>query len=303
MHCQACGATNPGVFPGGAYRCTSCGAENRASMPAPRPPAQSTSAYREAAERPTMEPPDVACPFCGNMCPPATETCPHCEVRLSKVRCPRCFALQSTGDRGCARCGHELELEPLLDASDAPCPRCGKHMSSLGDRGMHECTTCGGLFVDHPTLARIVEDRNASGPLPIATARPFERARHPVAALDDVRYLKCAQCHKPMNRVNFGRRSGVVVDVCKVHGTWFDAGELSRAAEWVAGGGFEAVAAREEAARRMEAEPERAAKAKAQAAVQVAMMTEAIRETRSLGRRVTIAEDLIDVTIRVLLGS
>lgn len=41
-----------------------------------------------------------------------------------------------------------------------------------------------------------------------------------------------------MNRVNFGRRSGVIVDVCRAHGTWFDAGELVAALEFVAQGGL-----------------------------------------------------------------
>jgi len=31
-----------------------------------------------------------------------------------------------------------------------------------------------------------------------------------------------------MNRINFGRTSGVIVDVCKKHGTWFDGGELTQ---------------------------------------------------------------------------
>ena len=31
-----------------------------------------------------------------------------------------------------------------------------------------------------------------------------------------------------MNRMNFGRLSGTVVDVCSGHGTFLDAGELHR---------------------------------------------------------------------------
>jgi Zn-finger nucleic acid-binding protein len=29
-----------------------------------------------------------------------------------------------------------------------------------------------------------------------------------------------------MNRLNFGKTSGILVDACKAHGTWFDRGEL-----------------------------------------------------------------------------
>ena len=48
-----------------------------------------------------------------------------------------------------------------------------------------------------------------------------------------------------MNRVNFGKVSGVIVDVCKVHGTWFDPGELTRVVAFAAAGGLERTRARE----------------------------------------------------------
>ena len=43
-----------------------------------------------------------------------------------------------------------------------------------------------------------------------------------------------------MNRVNFARCSGVIVDICKQHGTWFDRDELSRIVEFIHGGGLNA---------------------------------------------------------------
>ncbi len=298
MRCAACDVElSANVFPGGLVRCPACGAENRASATPPHV-ADPSGPYRAAVARPTVEPPDIACPFCGGMCRPAAATCPHCEVRLSKVRCPTCFALQRTGERACARCGHELELEPLLDPTDAPCPRCQGKLAALGDRGIHECSACGGIFVDHASLARIVNERGESGPLPVKDARPFERARQPLAETE-VRYLKCPQCHQAMNRTNFGRKSGVVVDVCKSHGTWFDAGELTQAVEWVAGGGLALVKAQAAATAKDAERTQRLNKA--QAEVQVAMMNESMRETRDLGRRVSLTEDLVDAAIRALL--
>jgi Zn-finger nucleic acid-binding protein len=68
-----------------------------------------------------------------------------------------------------------------------------------------------------------------------------------------------------MNRVNFARCSGVVVDVCKPHGTWFDADELQRILAFVAGGGIDRARAREkeelEAERRKLREAQREAAA------------------------------------------
>ena len=48
-----------------------------------------------------------------------------------------------------------------------------------------------------------------------------------------------------MNRLNYGRISGVIVDYCKDHGYWLDAGELEKIAKWVATGGLNKQYARE----------------------------------------------------------
>jgi len=54
-----------------------------------------------------------------------------------------------------------------------------------------------------------------------------------------VRYVPCPLCAKLMNRINFGKRSGVVVDSCAKHGTWFDGDELRRVVEFVRDGGLD----------------------------------------------------------------
>jgi hypothetical protein len=42
-----------------------------------------------------------------------------------------------------------------------------------------------------------------------------------------------------MNRINFARCSGVIVDICKGHGTWFDCDELSGIVQFIRRGGLE----------------------------------------------------------------
>jgi len=42
-----------------------------------------------------------------------------------------------------------------------------------------------------------------------------------------------------MARMTFGKHSGIVVDVCRGHGTWFDGGELDAVMAFVRGGGLE----------------------------------------------------------------
>ncbi len=75
-------------------------------------------------------------------------------------------------------------------------------------------------------------------------------------------YIPCPECTSLMNRKNFGGMSGVIVDVCKRHGTWFDLGELPRVLAFVAAGGLErarARAAEEEARTQREARAQTAA--------------------------------------------
>jgi Zn-finger nucleic acid-binding protein len=42
-----------------------------------------------------------------------------------------------------------------------------------------------------------------------------------------------------MNRVNFAGRSGVIIDTCRGHGTWFDRDELQHIVEFIRSGGLE----------------------------------------------------------------
>ncbi len=289
MRCPACGAAvdAAGVFPGGNVRC-GCGVD--VEIPAERPSAERLSGptpYREGGARPS-EAGMLLCPFCGGPCASDARACPHCDVELASVRCPHCYALHFSGARFCAHCGKELELEPLLDATDAPCPRCHKPLrvamgsnADLGSGAIHECVGCGGLFVDARTLAEIVaresDPARRSGLL--ATLGPPVHAR-PGALEADVHYLQCPVCHTYMNRQNFGKRSGVIVDVCREHGTWFDAGELTRAIDFVAEGGL-AAAEKKQAEEEAEHKKELA---KAAAGMQAELAREAMEEGRSVGR-------------------
>ena len=45
-----------------------------------------------------------------------------------------------------------------------------------------------------------------------------------------------------MNRTNYGRMSGIIIDVCADHGIWFDAHELDTILRWVKEGGLETAA-------------------------------------------------------------
>jgi Zn-finger nucleic acid-binding protein len=156
----------------------------------------------------------------------------------------------------------------MLDATDAPCPRCAHplEVSPGDDTRIHECPRCGGMFVPRELLAELLCSAELGGGLRTST---------PKVRLDEVRYVPCPLCHSSMNRVNFGRVSGVIVDVCKMHGTWFDAGELTRVIAFAASGGLEKTRAREKSDHREERQ--RASEVHAQLAVMEA-------QTRSRSR-------------------
>jgi Zn-finger nucleic acid-binding protein len=48
-----------------------------------------------------------------------------------------------------------------------------------------------------------------------------------------------------MTRRNFGQSSGVIIDVCRRHGVWFDRGELPRVIQFVEAGGLGLTRARQ----------------------------------------------------------
>jgi Zn-finger nucleic acid-binding protein len=66
-----------------------------------------------------------------------------------------------------------------------------------------------------------------------------------------------------MNRTNFAKRSGILIDTCRGHGTWFDADELPRVVDFVMNGGIEAAT---EANLRQKKSDARLAESKARAA-------------------------------------
>ena len=76
-------------------------------------------------------------------------------------------------------------------------------------------------------------------------------------------YIPCPHCSKLMTPQNYAKYSGVIVDLCKDHGIWFDAGELNRILDFVSRGGL--VKARKKEAERAKDEA-RAARIDAQTA-------------------------------------
>jgi len=174
------------------------------------------------------------CPNCGGPAAPGDAACKYCHATLATVSCPACFALMFEGAIYCPSCGAR-RARTAGNGAQAPCPACrGKlHDVRIGDSALLECGRCRGVWVDAGTFEHICASRETQAAV-LHLAAPAAPA-----AADAVRYRKCVACGKMMNRLNFGRLSGTIVDVCRGHGTFLDAGELHRIARFIQGGGLD----------------------------------------------------------------
>jgi Zn-finger nucleic acid-binding protein len=129
---------------------------------------------------------------------------------------------------------HELETERV-------CPRCSVGLKTIdlninGRFLIERCDECLGLFFDPNELESLLE---------ATVANVFTINRSQLDNINNtmrngdygVSYIKCPVCRTIMNRVNFGTKSGVIVDRCKEHGVWLDGGELRHLFEWMKAGG------------------------------------------------------------------
>ncbi|MEM6531867.1 MAG: zf-TFIIB domain-containing protein [Myxococcota bacterium] len=178
---------------------------------------------------------DSACGFCG-----ASFTLHEQDLN---VICPSCFTRISAQAKFCHSCSTPIAVEQELGTDSAfECPVCegGVRLSSrsIGETPVHECPSCAGLWISHAVFERAVRENRQQA---IPGHRGPRARTHPVVAAPQKgpMYRKCPECSTVMNRENYGRRSGVIIDVCAEHGVWFDAQELEAILEWIRDGGQE----------------------------------------------------------------
>lgn len=206
----------------------------------------------------------VTCAACGGPRTGGEEACGFCgstftlrELDLDAI-CPRCMARVSRRGRFCHHCALPLTA-PRHDgtSSEHLCPACelgeaerdggGETRPPLVSRRVaagdplhvFECRRCAGMWLDREVFNALVEraKRGRAGVLPPPVPPPGEAAGRRGDAGTGWSYRPCAVCGKLMNRTNYARRSGVILDVCGDHGLWFDHDELRRVLGYVGGGG------------------------------------------------------------------
>jgi Zn-finger nucleic acid-binding protein len=191
-----------------------------------------------------MQAETLNCPNCGAASSTEAPACQFCGSRLATVACPSCFAMMFLGSKHCQRCGAAAAVPEIQEAKDRKCPRCRSEMvlATIGAATVFECERCLGLWLDVPSFEKICADREQQSAVLGTASHAGTGAAHETSK---VNYVPCPECSQLMNRINFARCSGVIVDFCKQHGTWFDRDELSRIVEFIHGGGLNASRAKE----------------------------------------------------------
>lgn len=184
-----------------------------------------------------MEAQTLHCSSCGAAVSSDSPVCQHCGARLATISCPTCFQMMFRGAKFCPHCGAAAVVWES-GSKDFLCPGCERPLlrGKLDRFTLHECEKCFGLWVDKDTVEHVCRDAEQQALAPSVAAPPANPLNAPVPK---IRYVRCPQCRELMHRVNFAQTSGVVVDVCREHGTWFDANELQRIVQFIRAGGLE----------------------------------------------------------------
>jgi len=163
--------------------------------------------------------------------------CSNCSAPLppNSIICEYCKTRNDTDLRGI----HHFTTHEITSARI--CPRCNVSLRTIdlkinGKFLIERCDHCLGLFFDPGELEALLE---------ATVSNVYDINRSKLDAINNsmspdhasVAYIKCPECFKLMNRVNFGTKSGVIVDRCRDHGVWLDGGELRHLFEWMKAGG------------------------------------------------------------------
>ncbi|UCD70522.1 MAG: zf-TFIIB domain-containing protein [Syntrophobacterales bacterium] len=155
-------------------------------------------------------------------------------MELKLVKCPHCGGKVNVKSTICPHCGGRRPS--LMGKKRKPmCPRCNVFLNhfSYRNRDLDICPQCGGVWLDRGEF----KDLTREGDVYQSQVVPKGYIRGPIR--DSIQYIPCIRCGALMNRKNFAKISGVIIDECKAHGVWLDGGELERIRTFIADGGLE----------------------------------------------------------------
>lgn len=260
-----------------------------------------------------VDAPVQRCSACGAVAHEHAEFCAYCGQGIVRVDhaggliCPECMARNDDGSRFCLACGVAFaptRVKSEVSELDCPCCEIGMIVREVGGLLVHECAKCHGLWAPSNVFDALVQRATTLARERIANGEgnaPRHDGGNPFEGLDPFRaqieYRRCPDCGDHMARRNYRKRSGVVIDQCRQHGTWLDAHELERIAGFVLSGRAD-EAARIEAERRVAAER----RAKRDASREPRMLSVESESDSLFGRRRDrgVAETIFDLLTSVL---
>ncbi len=158
-------------------------------------------------------------------------TCEFCSAPLPKNSniCLYCNERNDIDLRG------EKQRVNLRPNERRDCPVCNIPLTTVNvgvktALFIESCESCYGLFFDNLELEELIKSR-VKPSSNINYKKILDLNNNP-RYVDIVTYRHCPVCKGVMNRVNYDKRSGVIMDVCKQHGIWLDPGELTHILEY-----------------------------------------------------------------------
>ncbi len=186
----------------------------------------------------TITPEALNCPNCGGAVMSDKTQCEFCGSRLKTVGCAKCLGLMFLGAKFCTHCGAKAAAASQIDLErPGKCPRCKLGLIGLeiDDITIRECERCGGFWSSAATFESICAHQEQQA----SVLNFIGSEAHPNAHPPAISYVPCPDCSHLMNRSNFARSSGVIIDMCKEHGVWFDADELPKIIDFINRGGLD----------------------------------------------------------------
>ena len=177
------------------------------------------------------------CPNCGSGVSSDKTQCEYCRSRLKTIGCEKCLNLMFIGNKFCGHCGAPaMPVAGSNDIAAGSCPRCKIDLEflTIGSNSIRECTKCGGFWTSSATFENICASREEQS----AVLTFIRSDAHPSVHPSSISYVPCPDCSQLMNRSNFARSSGVIIDMCRDHGVWFDADELPKIIDFINKGGL-----------------------------------------------------------------
>ena len=135
-----------------------------------------------------------------------------------------------------------LEESPVAQRNDQAilCPVCQIPLK-VGLEGSGEvdfCPSCHGMWVDNLEEHHVLDLKPQV--FTVDELKRLHKFYHPIGEDHPKRYIPCPVCKQLMNLRNWGGHSGVVVNKCAEHGTWYSSKEqLENIQKYIALGGIE----------------------------------------------------------------